>query len=351
MRSLIKPPCLSKLFIWFFKYDKKVVVTKIWFLKINQLLAFEKLTIYLLTYKNTYKSILKNLFLKFENYFFQNFQFSLVLKSTQKNFWLKKTSFSMAMQTAFEISRFFFWKDFFTKFHITFFSLIDINLKISQNKFSFLKDMIFNWEKAFFKKNFVLIKDINSIFFLNIFFFLFFFKFSNHKELSKKIKNWRKIYYFGLEFSKFFFFTKYDELFTEYNWLLTIQTGYLKRSNFYLDRNYIFSTSAQLAWAKKIFFFKFFFKNLKFRFILKEKVKKKLTKKNFFSDGIYTWSRSTEILPFLINKIIYIYNGQLFTWIWIRPGMVGYKLGQFSFTRKIHIWNMNFKNLFKNIAQ
>lgn len=351
MRALTKPPCLSKLFIWFFWYEKKIVITQIWFLKLNQLLAFEKLTIYLLTYKSKYKIILKNLFLKFENYFLQTFQFSLVLKTMQKKIWLKKFNFSIALQTMFENSRFFFWKDFFIKLHTNFFSLIDIKLKTSQNKFLFLKDMIFDSETIFFQKNFVFIRDINSIFFLNIFFFVFFFKFSNHKELPKKIKNWLKIYYFGLEFSKFFFFTKYDELFSEYNWSLTIQTGSLKCSNFYLDRNYIFSTSAQLAWAKKIFFLKFFFWNLKFRYILKEWVKKKLIKKKLLFDGICTWSRSTEILPFFINKIIYIYNGQLFTWIRIRPGMVGYKLGQFSFTWKIHMWNMNFKNLFKNITQ
>jgi len=49
---------------------------------------------------------------------------------------------------------------------------------------------------------------------------------------------------------------------------------------------------------------------------------------------IKTWSRSSTILPSWLNKTIYLHNGKNFDKIFIIEDIVGYKLGEFQFTRK-----------------
>jgi ribosomal protein S19 len=129
-----------------------------------------------------------------------------------------------------------------------------------------------------------------------------------------------------------------------------LQTGTLKISKYFVNWNYLFAVSTQLFWAWKNYFFKFFFKNNRFNlFKWYKQYTRKNTKKNIL-EGIHTWSRSITILPFFINKIFFIYNGNKFFWVKILPGMVGYKLGQFSFTRKTHTRGLNLKNYFKGVA-
>ena len=50
---------------------------------------------------------------------------------------------------------------------------------------------------------------------------------------------------------------------------------------------------------------------------------------------IRTKSRSSTILNSFIGLTIYIYNGKRFNKLIITEKMVGYKLGEFAFTRKL----------------
>ena len=52
-----------------------------------------------------------------------------------------------------------------------------------------------------------------------------------------------------------------------------------------------------------------------------------------------TKNRSLRILPCHIGNTVQVYNGKTFTNIFIKKEMVGYKLGEFSKTRK----NFKFK--------
>jgi len=47
-----------------------------------------------------------------------------------------------------------------------------------------------------------------------------------------------------------------------------------------------------------------------------------------------TYKRNTLILPEYVDKIIYIYNGNVFKKLKITEDMIGTKLGQYIFTRK-----------------
>jgi ribosomal protein S19 len=46
------------------------------------------------------------------------------------------------------------------------------------------------------------------------------------------------------------------------------------------------------------------------------------------------WSRSSVIPAFLIGEVVFIHNGKEFKRIVITRDKVGYKFGEFSFTRK-----------------
>ena len=79
---------------------------------------------------------------------------------------------------------------------------------------------------------------------------------------------------------------------------------------------------------------------------------KKLNQKNF-----KTTSRSSVVLPFLLNKTVSIHNGKFLIPVFITEDMVGHKLGEFVLTRLRHVYikkkmgqkaNPNsFQNLFK----
>lgn len=49
---------------------------------------------------------------------------------------------------------------------------------------------------------------------------------------------------------------------------------------------------------------------------------------------IWTWSRSSMILPKMIGHTIAVYNGHKHIPIFIREEMIGHKLGEFSKTRQ-----------------
>jgi small subunit ribosomal protein S19 len=48
---------------------------------------------------------------------------------------------------------------------------------------------------------------------------------------------------------------------------------------------------------------------------------------------IKVWSRSSTIPYFLIDKNVYIHNGKEFRKVFVNRQKIGYKFGEFSFTR------------------
>lgn len=46
------------------------------------------------------------------------------------------------------------------------------------------------------------------------------------------------------------------------------------------------------------------------------------------------WSRSSSITEFFLNKKIQIYNGRVFKTLYVKKEHIGFKFGEFSFTRK-----------------
>lgn len=62
---------------------------------------------------------------------------------------------------------------------------------------------------------------------------------------------------------------------------------------------------------------------------LLNKIKKMGTKKAI----IFTWSRSSTIVPIMIGYTIAVYNGREHIPLFISEQMIGYKLGEFVQTR------------------
>ncbi len=60
-----------------------------------------------------------------------------------------------------------------------------------------------------------------------------------------------------------------------------------------------------------------------------------INKQSYYKSFIRTWSRNSCIVPAFIGKTFDVYNGKSFIRFKITGLMVGHKLGEFSFTRKI----------------
>jgi len=77
----------------------------------------------------------------------------------------------------------------------------------------------------------------------------------------------------------------------------------------------LFATSTQLPRYRKSFFYKFFFQNLFFRKFKTYKKPKEIEEdeeEEEIPEGVHIWDRAIQILPFFINKIFFIHNGQDF---------------------------------------
>ena len=49
--------------------------------------------------------------------------------------------------------------------------------------------------------------------------------------------------------------------------------------------------------------------------------------------SIKTWSRRCTIIPDFVGRTFLVHNGRRFLPVYVTEGMVGHKLGEFSFTR------------------
>lgn len=65
-------------------------------------------------------------------------------------------------------------------------------------------------------------------------------------------------------------------------------------------------------------------------------------KKGYFLDKAIkkgnkkVWSRRSTVTKQFVNKTLEIYNGKQFITMKVTPDMIGHKLGEFAFTRKIY---------------
>ena len=59
-------------------------------------------------------------------------------------------------------------------------------------------------------------------------------------------------------------------------------------------------------------------------------LKKKNLRKNF-----KVWSRNSTIPSFLINKVVNIHTGKIFRRIFVTRDMIGFKFGEFVYTRTL----------------
>jgi small subunit ribosomal protein S19 len=350
VRALTKPPLLNWLLINFFKYDKKKVVSSLRSLKIKKLKASEKNSIYLKTVKNLFNKIKKNFKIKFGKFYFQFFFLSLLFHSSIVDDFNFKPFYVVLQQNIVDYIWFFFWKDIslnWTKYLL----LSSINYRKPEKNFFFLQKLLHYLNTQIFQINLTEFWFSDNISLFNIFFFTLNISIDQHKKRKISILKKKKLFYYSLNFIKGIFHNKYEKIIFDYNRFLSLQTGVQKTTKYFVNRNYIFTTSTQLTRSRKIFFFKFFFKNnLFWKFNkYKERVFSKILDKKKKRRSIFTWNRSLQILPFFINKIFHIHNGWRFIRIRIVPGMVGYKLGQFSFSRKVHTRGVNLKNNFKNL--
>lgn len=66
------------------------------------------------------------------------------------------------------------------------------------------------------------------------------------------------------------------------------------------------------------------------------KLEKKVTKMNEGTKRtvIKTWSRSSMIVPEMVNHTFAVHNGNKFIPVYVTENMVGHKLGEFSPTRQ-----------------
>lgn len=71
----------------------------------------------------------------------------------------------------------------------------------------------------------------------------------------------------------------------------------------------------------------------KFKSFHKDRV---IVKKTNMEGHLRLWNRRTVITKELIDKIVEIHNGRQFIKIKINSSMVGHRLGEFAFTRRIY---------------
>jgi small subunit ribosomal protein S19 len=85
----------------------------------------------------------------------------------------------------------------------------------------------------------------------------------------------------------------------------------------------------------------------------RSKWKGSFLKKNLFKkkSSIKIWSRSSTISVNFLNKKIYIYNGKIFIPLFVKEIHLGFKFGDFSFTRKFIKKTNNKKMLKKNLKK
>ena len=72
--------------------------------------------------------------------------------------------------------------------------------------------------------------------------------------------------------------------------------------------------------------------------LIKKNIFNSLKNKSNFNKITFIYNRSTIITPICLNHNFKIFNGKNFTKLTITEQMIGHKFGEFSLTRKKHIF-------------
>jgi hypothetical protein len=80
----------------------------------------------------------------------------------------------------------------------------------------------------------MLVQNLNNLFFFNTFFFLLILNLYQIKKLLLTF-DLKKIFYFGLDFMESTFYNKHDIIISNYNRFLSLQTGTLKISKYFVN--------------------------------------------------------------------------------------------------------------------
>ncbi len=68
-----------------------------------------------------------------------------------------------------------------------------------------------------------------------------------------------------------------------------------------------------------------------------------LTNTEFLKKKIYIYSRNSVITSIFINKRVFIHNGLTFIPVYIKETMIGFKFGEFAYTRQKFIYKQTKK--------
>lgn len=74
------------------------------------------------------------------------------------------------------------------------------------------------------------------------------------------------------------------------------------------------------------------------------KVIKKLENETLINKKIYIYNRGSIITSIFLNKRVYIHNGMIFIPVFIKQTMIGFKFGEFAYTRQKFVYKQTKKN-------
>lgn len=74
------------------------------------------------------------------------------------------------------------------------------------------------------------------------------------------------------------------------------------------------------------------------------KIIKKLENEIIINKNIYIYSRNSIITSTFINKRVFIHNGIIFIPVFIKQTMVGFKFGEFAYTRQKFVYKQTKKS-------
>lgn len=352
MWSQYKPPVTNWLVLKFFNYWTRLLTWSQKKLNLLKVMAYETNSIFLK--KNWIFDRCKiNNFFFFKNLNFLTLSLPLTFFSfhfkNEKNFHLQHNlTYNFYWCLIIDIFKFFFnWN----------IKKVGWSLNSKKNYLFynfFFKSILFNLKKNIFNINLLNLWMLDYNFFYNPYYYNLVILLKQ-LNLSSNHFFFYKIYYFGIFVTKFLVQNFFEWKMYLYNKYLSMQKGFSKRTKFFINRHYLFSTSTQISKKSINFVYKYFYKNiytlisqknLNFFFKKKESANyDKLTSKS----GIFLWNWNLPILPLYVNKIFFIYNGNWFFKLRIVPAMVGYKFGSFSFTWRILVKDNKVISLYKNV--
>lgn len=332
-----KPPTINWILLKFYKYDIlfwKILRFKISTLSLVKMLVYEKCSVYLYyintKYFNYYYCFKNNNFIFLTTIFLEFFSFS---NETYKK--IKNNPFSI-----FLIFFFFLIIKHFSRRNIFNLGLkklypLQLDREESVTVFS-IKNLLL--KQNFYVKNIFNIFSMSHFYSFNIYYIIALIHiFRIYPNIS--LLKWKKIFYYEKTIRLSFFQNFFEKKIGYINHCISMRKGIIKKSNFFITKHFLLSTSMQLVWATVSLYLWYFFKNSDYCKFTQHDIKLVTSEESnlhFGKFGIYLWDRYLTIITSCVGKLFYVHTGDWFTPLKITPGMVGRKFGEFSFTWKIY---------------